>query len=154
MLFSEARGRAVMELTSAETVGTVAAVTVAPSPARITALRLKTRGRGHDTLDWAHVASFGPDAVAVEEAGHIRDAKDTDRGDATHTDHDPLGKAVFTETGLRRGTVIDVEFDEQSGDVRHLLTDEEQIPGADILGVGGYAVVVGVPRETAHSTPS
>ncbi|MFE7763857.1 PRC-barrel domain-containing protein [Streptomyces sp. NPDC057438] len=145
MLFTKAQGKAVMDLTTAETVGTVAACTVAPSPPRIAGLRLKTRGRGHHTLEWNDVQSFGPDAVAVEEAGRIRDDKDIDPGNHAHATHDPIGKAVLTETGLNKGTVIDIEFDEQSGGIRQLLTAEEQIPGEELLGVGSYAVIVTAP---------
>ncbi|MEU0214830.1 PRC-barrel domain-containing protein [Streptomyces sp. NPDC006265] len=146
MLFTKARGRAVMDLTTAETVATVAACTVAPSPARIAGLRLKTRGRGHHILPWEDVQSFGTDAVAVEEASRIRDEKDIDPGGHAHTGHDPIGKAVLTETGLEKGTVIDVEFDDRSGRIVHLLTAEEQIRGEELLGVGSYAVVVAVPQ--------
>ncbi|MFE0730127.1 PRC-barrel domain-containing protein [Streptomyces antibioticus] len=146
MLLSKAQGEAVMDLTSAETLGTVTACTIAPSPARIAGLRLKTGGRGHHTLVWEDVRSFGPDAVAVEGAERIRDEKDIDPGDPASATHDPLGKAVLTETGLEKGTVIDVEFDERSGHIRHLLTAEEQIPGDDLMGVGSYAVVVAAPR--------
>ncbi|MER5209578.1 PRC-barrel domain-containing protein [Streptomyces sp. NPDC002838] len=146
MLFTKAHGRAVMDLTTAETVGTIAACTVAPSPARIAGLRLKTRGRGNHTLDWSDVQSFGPDAVAVEEAGRIRDEKDIEPGNHAHATHDPIGKAVLTEAGLNKGTVIDIEFDEQSGRVSHLLTAEEQIPGDQLLGVGSYAVVTTAPQ--------
>ncbi|MGW0763160.1 PRC-barrel domain-containing protein [Streptomyces sp. NPDC002814] len=146
MLFTKAQGTAVMDLTSAETVGTVTACTVAPSPARIAGLRLKTRGRGHHTLPWTDVRSFGPDAVAVEEAGRIRDEKTIDAGDHAHATHDPIGKAVLTETGLKKGIVIDLEFDERSGHIRHLVTDQEQIPGDALLGVGSYAVVVTAPQ--------
>ncbi|MBV7697806.1 PRC-barrel domain-containing protein [Streptomyces sp. TRM70350] len=146
MLFTKALGKAVMDLSTAETVGTVAACTVAPSPARIAGLRLKTRGRGHHTLDWQDVQSFGPDAVAVEEAGRIRDEKNIGPDSHTHAAHDPIGKAVLTDTGLNKGTVIDVDFDERSGRVRHVLTEEEQIPGDEVLGVGGYAVVVAAPQ--------
>ncbi len=146
MLFTQARGRAVMDLATAETVGTVSACTVAPSPARIAGLRLSTRGRGHHTLDWNDVQSFGPDAVAVEEAGRIRDEKKIDPGDHAHAAHDPIGKAVLTETGLDKGTVLDLEFDERSGRIGHLLTDEEQIPGDHLIGVGSYAVVVTAPH--------
>ncbi|KUL35459.1 PRC-barrel domain-containing protein [Streptomyces regalis] len=142
MLFTKARGKAVMDLATAETVGTVAACTVAPSPARIAGLRLRTRGRGHRTLEWSDVQSFGPDAIAVEEASRIRDEKNIDPGNGAHPVHDPVGKAVLTETGLMKGIVTDVEFDERSGRIRHLLTDEEQIPGDELLGVGSYAAVV------------
>jgi len=142
MLFTQAQGKAIMDLTTAETVGTVAACTVAPSPPRITGLRLKTRGRRRHTLDWNNIQSFGPDAVAIEEADRIRDEKNIDPGDPAHAAHDPIGKAILTETGLNKGTVLDIEFDERSGRIHHLLTDEEQIPADDLLGVGSYAVVV------------
>jgi uncharacterized protein YrrD len=92
------------------------------------------------------VRSFGPDAVAVEGADRIRDEKDIDPSDPASAAHDPVGKAVLTETGLQKGTVIDVEFDERSGRMSHLLTAEEHIPGDDLLGVGSYAVVVSAPR--------
>ncbi|AMW14557.1 hypothetical protein A4E84_36820 [Streptomyces qaidamensis] len=146
MLLSRAQGRAVVDLATAETIGTVAACTVAPSPSRISGLRLKTRGRGHHSLHWEDVQSFGPDAVSIEEADRIRDEKDMDTGDHAHAVHDPVGKAVLTETGLEKGTVMDVEFDEQSGRVAHLLTGEEQIPGDHLIGVGSYAVVVTAPQ--------
>ncbi|MBD0841438.1 PRC-barrel domain-containing protein [Streptomyces sp. TRM68416] len=146
MLFTQARGRAVMDLATAETVGTVSACTVAPSPARIAGLRLNTKGRGHHALDWNDVRSFGPDAVVVEEADRIRDEKAIGPDDAAHPAHDPIGKAVLTDTGLDKGTVTDVEFDELSGRISHLVTDEEQIPGDQLIGVGGYAVVVTAPQ--------
>ncbi|MFR9799546.1 PRC-barrel domain-containing protein [Streptomyces sp. MS06] len=142
MLFTKAEGRDVMDLETAETVGTVASCTVAPSPARITALRLRRRGRGHRTLHWPDVRSFGPDAVAVEEAVLIREEKGVEPEADAHPAHDPLGKVVLTETGAARGTVVDLEFDEESGRVVELLTEEERIPGEELLGVGGYAVVV------------
>lgn len=146
MLFSNARNRAVMNLMTAETVGTVTACAVAPSPARIAGLRLKTRGRGHHTLPWEGVRSFGQDEIAIENTDRLRDEKDMDPGDQAAPVHDPVGKPVLTETGLEKGTVIDVEFDESSGRVSHLVTGEERIPGDELLGVGGYAVVVSAPR--------
>ncbi|WP_149179723.1 PRC-barrel domain-containing protein [Streptomyces sp. TRM49041] len=145
MLFTDAHGRAVMDLTTAETVGTVATCTVAPSPARIAGVRLKTRGRTHHTLDWQNIRSFGPDAVVVEDSGRIRDEKEIAPADHAHATHDPVGKAVLTETGHNRGAVLDIEFDEQTGLVSHLLTEEERIPGGRLLGVGSYAVVVTAP---------
>ncbi|MFG3660096.1 PRC-barrel domain-containing protein [Streptomyces sp. NPDC047706] len=146
MLFTKAQGKTVMDLKTAETVGTVAACTVAPSPARLAGLRLKTRGRGHHTLSWEDVQSFGPDEVAVEGADRIRDEKDIDPGQDAHAVHDPIGKDVLTETGVRKGTVTDIEFDERSGSISRLITADEQIPGDALLGVGSHAVVVSAPK--------
>lgn len=103
MLFIQPQGRPVMDLTTAETIGTVSSCTVAPSPARIAGLRLSTRDRRHHTLNWDNVQSFGPDTVAVEEADRVRDEKNIDPADDTHATHDPIGKPVLTETGLNNG---------------------------------------------------
>ncbi|MBG0851512.1 PRC-barrel domain-containing protein [Streptomyces spinoverrucosus] len=146
MLFTRAQGRTVMDLATAQTVGTVEACTVAPSPARLAGLRLKTRGRGHHTLSWEDVQSFGPDEVTVEGADRIRDEKDIDPSHHAHAVHDPIGKTVLTDTGVRKGTVTDIDFDEQSGSILHLMTPDEQIPGDALVGVGSYAVVVTAPK--------
>ncbi|WP_432066147.1 PRC-barrel domain-containing protein [Streptomyces sp. C10-9-1] len=144
MLFTRAQGEDVVELSSAATLGTVTACTLAPSPARISGLRLKTRGRGgRHMLAWKDVESFGPDAVTVRDASRLHREKEIETGQQTHPDHDPIGKPVLTEAGVARGTVLDIEFDEQTGRVSRLLTAEEQFSGDDLVGVGGYAVVVG-----------
>ncbi|MFE3850523.1 hypothetical protein ACFXPN_05180 [Streptomyces griseorubiginosus] len=146
MLFTETRGRAVTDLATAETLGTVAACTIAPSPARITGLRLRTPGHGHHVLEWKDVRSFGPDVVVVERADRIRRERTIAPGEPAHAAHDPLGKTVLAETGLARGTLVDIDFDERSGHIHRLVTDQQRIPGDGLLGVGSYAVVVTAPR--------
>jgi uncharacterized protein YrrD len=145
MLFSHAHGRGVVDLSTADTLGTVAACVVAPFPARIAGLRLKTRGPGRHTLVWDDVQAFGPDAVTVRAAGSVRSEKDTEPGDPTARSHDPVGKPVLTETGVGRGTVTDIDFDEESGHIRRLMTAEEEISGERLLGVGNHAVIVSQP---------
>ncbi|MEW2636293.1 PRC-barrel domain-containing protein [Streptomyces sp. NPDC048389] len=134
-----------MDVDTAERVGSVAACTVAASPARVTGLILKTRGRGSHTLDWKDVASFGKDAVAIHGADRIRVGKDIERDDPSHGSHDPVGKPVLTETGMDKGTVLDLEFDERTGRIDHVVTTGERIPGDALLGAGSYAVVVSAP---------
>lgn len=121
MLFSEAFGRPVVSVTTAETVGTVTACVVGGRPARITAFRLKTRGLGGHIVTWDNVRSFGEDAVIIDSMEKLRPDKHLDSRDPAHQRHDPLGKPVLTETGELRGTVEDVDFDQQTGRVQHLL---------------------------------
>ena len=71
MLFSQAKGRNVVALTTAETLATVTGFAIAPAPARIAALRVKTRGPGTQ-VTWNNVHSFGPDAVTVRTPDKIR----------------------------------------------------------------------------------
>lgn len=140
MLFSEARGRKVVGLATAETVATVSTLVVGPSPARITAFRLK--GHGHrDVLRWEAIEAFGADAVTVRSVGQIQTAKETD-DERVGVQHDPMGKTVLTEEGRILGTVVDVSFDHASGRLERLLTPGVEIEAERLLGVGTNAVVV------------
>ncbi|WP_267243399.1 PRC-barrel domain-containing protein [Streptomyces sp. PR69] len=145
MLFSHILGFAVVSVTTAETVGSVTACAVAPSPARVTALRLKTRGHGGHVLPWDDIRSIGADAVTVRDLDLIVAEKDIAAGDPIDKVHDPVGKPVLTEAGELKGAVADVDFDESDGSIRRLITDDEEIPGERLLGAGSYAVVVSAP---------
>ncbi|MFD1661561.1 PRC-barrel domain-containing protein [Streptomyces caeni] len=140
MLFTQASGRSVVGLTTAEVLGSVTALSVSPSPARVTALKLK--GHKHrDLLPWQEIEAFGPDAVTVRAGDSLQDSKEP-REEAFDSRHDPMGKPVVTEAGRWVGKVTDVEFDETTGRVRRLTTTDEELAGERLVGVGGYAVVV------------
>ncbi|MDH2388873.1 PRC-barrel domain-containing protein [Streptomyces sp. HNM0663] len=145
MLLSQILGLGVVSVTTAETVGSVSACTVAASPARVTGLRLKTRGRGGHVLTWDNIRSVGADAVTVRSLDKIVAEKDAEDDGATDKSHDPMGRAVLTEAGAFRGAVADIDFDEDDGRILRLITDDEEIPGERLLGAGSYAVVVSAP---------
>jgi len=143
MLFGHARSRSVVSVSGAETVGTLAACTVAAAPARVAGFRLKARGRGGHVLLWDDILAFGADAVTIRAAEDLRAERDIDPADPAHKSHDPLGKLVLTERGEALGTADDIDFDEATGRIRRLLTTEAEISGERILGTGLFAVVVG-----------
>ncbi|MHC5700033.1 PRC-barrel domain-containing protein [Streptomyces tirandamycinicus] len=145
MLFSTTQGRTVVALSTAERLGTIAACTLAPSPAHISALHLKTRGRHGHIMLWKNVHSFGEDAVTVRSVEGLKPEKELDSAEEAHKSHDPLGKRVLTEAGESMGTVEDIDFDENDGSLRALLTTEGKVPGDRLMGVGSYAVVVHRP---------
>lgn len=145
MLFSHTRGRSIVSLSSAETLGTVVACTVAPSPARIEGFRLKTRGRGGHVLAWENIHAFGNDAVTIRSMEKLQAEKDMEPGAPADKSHDPIGKPVLTETGVSRGMVEDIDFNEENGHIRRLLTAEAEIPGERLLGTGNYALIVTSP---------
>ncbi|MFE9366747.1 PRC-barrel domain-containing protein [Streptomyces sp. NPDC006978] len=142
MLFSQAKGRNVVAVTTAETLATVTGITVAPAPARIAALRVKTRGPG-TKVTWSHVHSFGPDAVTVRTPDTIQGDEDTSTPADKH--HDPIGKRVLTETGQDLGTLDDIDFDETTGHIQRLIMAGQDIPGDRLLGSGTYATVITAP---------
>ena len=142
MLFSQAKGRNVVALTTAETLATVAGFAIAPAPARITALRVKSRGPGTQ-VTWNNVHSFGPDAVTVRTPDTIRGCQDTTAPTDKH--HDPIGKRVLTETGQDIGALDDIDFDESTGHIQRLIMAGQDIPGERLLGAGTYAIVIAAP---------
>lgn len=141
-LFSQTKGRGVVGLATAETLATVTGLAITPSPARIAALRLKTKVPG-TLLTWNHVQAFGPDAITVRSADDIQ--SEIDAKPPADKRHDPLGKRVLTETGHDLGTLQDIEFDETTGHIRRLITTGQDVPGDRLLGAGGYAVTVTAP---------
>ncbi|MEU8523325.1 PRC-barrel domain-containing protein [Streptomyces sp. NBC_01216] len=143
MLFSEAAGRGVVSLATAETIATIAGFAVAPSPARVAGLRLKMRGPG-TAIAWDRVQSFGPDAVTVRSADRIQSGEDVSEALADKR-LDPLGKRLLTETGQVLGTLDDIDFDETTGRVDRLIAGGQEYPGESLLGAGTYAVVIAAP---------
>ncbi|SDN40219.1 IstB-like ATP binding protein [Streptomyces wuyuanensis] len=141
MRFSSARGRSVVAVSTAETVGTIAACTVAPSPPRVSTLRLKTRGHSGHVVAWRDVQSFGKNAVTVRSAGRLEPEKEVDSDQEAHKNHDPVGKPVITETGESQGTLQDIEFDSEDGHIHTLITTDGQLPGDRLLGVGNFALI-------------
>ncbi|SDM94358.1 PRC-barrel domain containing protein [Streptomyces wuyuanensis] len=142
MLFTQAKGRNVIALTTAESLATVTGIAIAPAPARIAAVRVKTRGPGTQ-VTWNDVHSFGPDAVTVRTPDTIQGDQDTTAPTDKH--HDPIGKRLLTETGQNLGSLDDIDFDETTGHIKRLIMAGQDIPGERLLGAGTYAIAVAAP---------
>ncbi|MFI7360272.1 PRC-barrel domain-containing protein [Streptomyces avidinii] len=142
MLFSQAKGRNVVAVSTAETLATVTGLAIASAPARVAALRVKTRGPGTQ-VTWSNVHSFGPDAVTVRTPDKIQGDQDTTAPADKY--HDPIGKRVLTETGQDLGTLDDMDFDETTGHIQRLIMAGQEIPGERLLGAGTYAIIIAAP---------
>jgi uncharacterized protein YrrD len=140
MRFSEAKGRKVVSTATAQTVGTVHAFVVDPSTRAVRALQLKKTEDG-DTLNWEDIAGFGTDAIMVDGPQRITAAAD-DVAALSGKEHHVLGKKVLSSVGVDLGSVVDVEFDEATGEVTGLVLDDGDVLRAPMVGVGPYAVVV------------
>jgi sporulation protein YlmC with PRC-barrel domain len=106
------------------------------------------KGKKHAFLvDWEHVSGFGPDAVMVESKETLRPPADGQEQAAVEGKLELVGKRALSEKGNEKGSITDVEFDPESGDIGSVLVGEERIPATDILGLGSYAAVLASPHD-------
>ena len=132
MHLSELRGRRVVSRTSAETLGAVEDLVLAPNPWAVGALVIG-KGRKAQAVSWSQIVGLGPDAVVV--AG---DDAAAERPDIPS----PIGRLALSELGNAAGAVTDVEFDESSGALIGLATDTVLIEGDRLMADGPYALVI------------
>lgn len=140
MRFSEALGRKVVSLSTAETVGLVEEFVVDPRSRTILALGVSKASTG-STLRWQNIESFGADAVTVSGAEKVGGA-DREIDKLSGKDHHFIGKRVLATVGDEIGQVADVEFDPTSGEIQALVLSNGDIDAGRLVGVGSYAVVV------------
>lgn len=139
--FSEVAKRPVMSTDAARTVGVVTGFVIDPDSKRVIALRLTKTSASGDTLHWEDLTAFGPDAITVPSDAVIVAA----RGPAAElrgNDADVMGKRLLTDAGTELGTVVDIDFDPETGAVQYLISADDRIAGSRLLGCGSYAVIV------------
>ncbi len=140
--FREAHGRKVVSRATAEALGELSHMVVDSSRRRVSAV-VVSKGKKHAfVVDWEHISGFGPDAVMVESEDTLRPPADDHEQEAVDGKLELVGKRVLSERGNDHGSITDVEFDPDSGDVGSVLVGEERIPATDLLGVGSYAAVL------------
>ena len=143
MLFTEATGQKVVSTGNASTVGHIGSLVVDPISKKVVGLSLKkTPGTG-TMLPWTGITAFGVDAVTVSSEEQIV-VEDGDLAELNSKAHTMIKKRILTTEGQQIGTVRDVDFDPADGTILGILTDDQPIAGAALLGVGSYAVVVKV----------
>lgn len=145
MRFTETGRRQVVALDTAKKVGRVEGFVVSPGDATVATLLCgKTPGEG-TLLDWSDLKAFGADAVTVPSADVFRTPHGQREELAVKGRLEVVGRRVLTERGDGLGEIVDVDFDPETGRVRALLTNREEVDGERLLGVGTYAVVVSAP---------
>lgn len=141
MRLSAARGRKVVALSTAATVGQLDDFVIDARTARVVALKLrKTRVRA-SMLPWADVHGFGEDAITVADAGRIVEP-DRDIAALASKSSALLRKRVLSTAGVDLGQATDVDIDPATGDVVALVLPSGEIAGGRLVGAGPYAVVV------------
>ncbi|MEV0523030.1 PRC-barrel domain-containing protein [Streptomyces sp. NPDC050439] len=141
MLLSQVLGHPVIGADDARPAGEVDGLGIDPRTRRITELYLRGARSGGDSVPWAQVRGMGPDAVIIDTtaaaAGTAHD------GSHSRAHKRLLGKRVLTEYGEDIGTLTEVTFDPDTGDIGDLYVGREQIPGSRLVGLGPYALVLG-----------
>lgn len=148
MRFSEAHHKQVVATSTATKAGRVEGFVVRPRPGWVSALRLgKVDGPG-SLLGWSDLKAFGHDAVTVETPEVIRTPADEEEERRASKALDLVGKLALDEYGDRLGQITDVDFDPATGEIMAVITDREEIRGAALIGLGGYAAVFAGERRT------
>lgn len=137
-----ALGHPVVATANAEQLGQTSGIAVDPSRARIVALHVGGSKGSARFVPWERVASFGPDAVMVQDPTSVRETSGPFEQRVADGDGDLLGKRMLTEGGDEVGAVDDVEFDPADGRIESLLVAGEAVTAERLVGIGGYAVVV------------
>ncbi len=137
----DAMGRAVVARDTAETAGQVHGAVVDVGSRRITAIQV---GKGHKAqlADWSAITGVGPDAIVVDSEAGFRSAQGEREQRIVKGDIALLGGRVLTDRGDALGTLDDVEFDENTGEVVALVCGDTSVPAARLRSVGGFAIVV------------
>lgn len=137
MRWKKALGRSVISTESAEEIGHVDGFVVDPSTQRITAIVV-----GDKIVSWTDCGGVGADAITVAESAMLSDPSSELESRALEGENDPLGKTVLTEYGLGMGSLTDIAFDSESGELERLLLADDDVSGRRLRGIGSYAVVI------------
>jgi uncharacterized protein YrrD len=145
--FRASQGRKVVSRATAEALGELGHLVVDSARRQVTAV-VVGKGKRHALLvDWEHVSGFGPDAVMIESQDALRPPRDDHEQAAVEGKLELVGKRALSERGNETGSITDVEFDPESGDIGAVVVGEERIPATDILGLGSYAAVLASPGD-------
>jgi uncharacterized protein YrrD len=144
--FRDAAGRPVLSLATAEQLGEDRHFVVDPAGHRVAHVVVRN-GRNESLVRWDSITGFGPDAVMVQDARTLRTPEsDDEKADATGR-RDPIGKVLLNDQGNGAGHVNDVVFDESTGILQSVFSDEATVDASRLRGVGTYAVVVEASDE-------
>lgn len=141
MRWSSARGRKVVAMDTASTVGVLDGLVIDAELGRVVALRLRKTHLRATMLPWADVHRFGEDAVTVVDAARIVEP-DRDLAELASKSAAVLGKRVLSTAGIDLGRAADVDVDPATGEVLALVMPDGEVSGRRLLGAGPYAVVV------------
>ncbi len=154
MKYSDLKGQPVVDVVTADTVGTVRELYIDSQQQRLPALRLHISGlfSGDRILLWNDIQSIGENAVTITRTDVLHEGKNVPDIQTWNQAGDILGTRIITENGADVGTVADIEVDPKSGDVtsyvlrgnllESLQHREQLIPASWVKTIGKGLIVV------------
>lgn len=142
MRWRAALGHEVVDTSTAETIGRVSGFVIDHDGSAAVGIIV-----GERVVDWADAGGVGTDAVTVTDEAMVRAPKSALEDAAVRGDSDPISKPVLTEDGVELGTVVDLDIDSGTGEIRRIIIDEDEVSGRRLLGIGSYAAIVSAGRQ-------
>jgi uncharacterized protein YrrD len=154
MRFKDFKGRSVVTLDNAETAGQVSDLLLDLANQRVLGFRINMSGMfsGHKNLALSDIRSIGQDAVTVANAEVLKDDKDSTNIAKLPDVGDVAGSKVMGDAGNQVGTVSDIDFDTNSGQISGYVLSEgfltrlqgiiHLVPAADVKSIGSKMIVV------------
>lgn len=141
MRMSAVKGRRVISVSTADTVGKVSELILDPASSSVAAVRLSKTPDDADIVPWQNLKGFGEDAVTVPGPESLVQS-DERITELSEKRHGVMGKRVLTDAGVDLGTVSDVAFDPATGHIDAVVLGSGEIDGDRLRSVGSYAVIV------------
>lgn len=149
--FAAAKGRKVLSRASAEELGHVDHLVIDDTHREVATV-VVTRGRKSMLARWEDFTGFGPDAAILADEAALHAPESERDVAAADGQRELVGKRALSETGNAIGTVDDVTFDPESGQVEALVISGRHIEPAALLGAGSYAAVLAAHVEHGSET--
>lgn len=165
MKLSEIKAKPVVAISDARRVGAVADVLVDPMFRRLTALRIKSDGPGHDSIvAIENVRGIGPDAVTVPSPDVLLLPERAPHLGGFPSLYSAINSRLLSERGQVLGRISEVHFDPatrqvqsfeyMAGTIDTLLGRPRRVESADVISVGPGVVTVRVPAPVSPSGSS
>ena len=149
---SEVDGERVISRDSAEQVGTLRHVVIDVTARRIVALHVDGRKRKSQLVDWSAITGFGPDAIVVESEDALRPPAEGQELEVASGKLDLDGRLALSEGGDALGAVTDIEFDEASGAIERIVTDQASYDATRLRAIGPYCVILRGSSEKDYAS--
>jgi uncharacterized protein YrrD len=151
---SEASGEPVLSRESAERIGKVRHVVIDVPGRRIAALHVDGRRARARLVDWDAITGFGPDGVIVDSERSLRPPEEGEELAVASGHRDLDGRLVLSDEGFELGRVRDVVFDEGSGALITIVTDDGEHPAARLRALGPYCMILAAGDPPALEAPA
>ena len=151
---SEADGEPVLSRESAERVGKVRHLVIDVAERRIAALHVDGRRRKARLVDWDAVTGFGPDSVIIDSERSLRAPEEGEELEVASGHRDLDGRMVLSDEGVELGRITDVVFDEESGALITIVTEDGEHPAARLRALGPYCMILAAGDLPALEAPA